>query len=70
MATKRRRTEDTEKTAADGKKFTIEKLKENCRQLFGVSTSTFAGASRGMAGTYTIEEMKAHIEAWKRKGVQ
>lgn len=50
-------------------KFTIEKLQENCQKLFGVSTSTFVGATYGMTGKYSIEEMKTHIETWKRKGV-
>ena len=49
-------------------KFTVEKLQANCRQLFGVSTSTFAGATYGMTGKYTVEEMKTHIEEWKKKG--
>lgn len=52
------------------KKYTIERLQANCRQLFGVSASTFAGATYGMTGNYTIEEMKTHIEAWKKKGVK
>lgn len=52
------------------KKYTVEKLQENCRELFGVSASTFAGATYGMTGTYTVEEMKAHIEAWRKKGVK
>lgn len=51
------------------KKYTVEKLQANCRQLFGISTSTFAGATYGMTGQYTVEEMKTHIEAWKKKGV-
>lgn len=51
------------------RKFPIKKLQENCMELFGVSTSTFAGATYSMAGEYTIEEMRAHIEAWKKKGV-
>lgn len=51
-------------------KFAVEKLQENCRQLFGVSTSTFAGATYGMTGKYTVEEMKAHIEAWKKREVK
>lgn len=50
-------------------KFTVEKLQANCRELFGVSTSTFAGATYGMTGRYTVGEMKAHVEAWKKKGV-
>ena len=52
------------------KKYTVEKLQANCRQLFGVSTSTFAGATYGMTGTYTVKEMKTHIEAWRKKGVK
>lgn len=51
-------------------KYAIEKLRANCRKLFGVSTSTFAGATYGMTGKYTVEEMRAHIEAWKKKGVK
>lgn len=59
----------TVKTGA-APKYTIDKLRANCRKLFGVSTSTFAGATYGMTGKYTVEEMKAHIEAWERKGVK
>lgn len=51
-------------------KFSVEKLQENCRKLFGVSTSTFAGATYGMTGKYTVEEMRAHIEAWKKREVK
>ena len=51
-------------------KFTVEKLRVNCHKLFGVSTSTFAGATYGMTGKYSVEEMRAHIEAWKKKGVK
>ena len=52
------------------KKFAIEKLQANCRELFGVSTSTFVGATYGMTGKYTVDEMRAHIEAWKKEGVK
>lgn len=51
------------------KKYPIEKLKQNCRQLFGISESAFAGVVYGLTGEYTIEEMKFHIETWKKKGV-
>lgn len=55
-----------EKTAekAAAPKFPVEKLAAHCRQLFGVSSCTFAGATQGMAGEYTVEEMKAHIKKW------
>lgn len=56
--------------AEAGMKFTVEKLRENCRQLFGVSTSTFIGATYGMTGKYTVEEMRTHIEKWGKKGVK
>lgn len=52
------------------KKYAVEKLQENCQQLFGVSTSTFAGATYGMTGTYTVEEMRTYLETWKKKGVK
>ncbi len=71
MATKKKAVESA--ASAQGKtakKYTVEKLQANCRQLFGVSTSTFAGATYGMTGTYTVEEMKTHIEAWRKKGVK
>ena len=56
--------------AETGPKFTIEKLKENCLSIFGVSTSTFVGATYGMTGKYTVEEMKTHIETWKKEAVK
>lgn len=61
---------DTPVQAGTAKKYTVEKLRENCRQLFGVSTSTFAGATYGMTGTYTVDEMRTHIEEWGKKGVK
>ena len=72
MATKRKTTvvTKTPPKEAAAPKFTVKKLGANCRQLFGVSTSTFAGATYGMTGKYTVEEMRAHIEAWKKKGVK
>lgn len=45
-------------------KFTVEKLQPHCMRLFGVSSCTFAGATHGMTGEYTVEEMKAHIKKW------
>lgn len=72
MATKTKSAADAEATAQvkAAQKFTVEKMQANCRQLFGVSASTFAGATYGMTGQYTVEEMRAHIEAWKKKGVK
>ncbi len=69
MAEKSKPTGGAKKAKTGAQKFTVEKLQANCRELFGVSTSTFAGATYGMTGKYTVEEMKNHIEAWKKKGV-
>lgn len=51
--------------AAVEKKFPLEKLRANCRELFGVTDCTFAGATHGMAGSYTVDEIKAHLEKWR-----
>lgn len=61
---------ETVMQAKTPKKYSVEQLQGNCRKLFGVSTSTFVGATHKMTGKYTVEEMKAHIEAWKKKGVK
>jgi len=52
---------------AKAAKFPLAKLAANCRALFGVSSCTFAGATHGLAGEFTVEEMKAHIENWGKK---
>ncbi len=52
------------------RKFTVAKLRENCRELFGISTSTFDGAAYGLTGKYTVDEMKARIKAWEKKEVK
>lgn len=66
MATKNTTTGET---AANTQRptFPVERLAADCRQLFGVSSCTFAGATYGMTGEYTVEEMKAHIEKWCSK---
>lgn len=51
-------------------KFPLEKLAAGCRTLFGVSASTFAGATAGMSGDYSVVEMKDHIDKWLKKEVK
>ncbi|MBE6845035.1 MAG: hypothetical protein E7508_04880 [Ruminococcus sp.] len=51
-------------------KFSIEQLRENCKKLFGVTTSTFNGATYNLKGKYNVSEMKAIIEKWKNKEVK
>lgn len=51
-------------------KFPISKLAAGCMTLFGVSSSTFAGATAGMNGDYSVAEMKDHIDKWLKKEVK
>lgn len=69
MSNKSKGTDTSDKTGA-APKYTLEKLRANCRALFNVSTSTFDGATHGLTGKFTVEEMRTHIEAWKRKEVK
>lgn len=55
-------------------RFTIEKLGENCKNLFGISQTAYIGATCGLTELYTVDEMKAIIDKWlgspikKKKG--
>lgn len=53
--------------AQTAQKFPIERLAKACRTLFHVSASTFAGATAGMTGEYTVNEMQQHINDWLGK---
>ena len=49
--------------------FSLEQLSKNSTELFGVSASTFAGATYRLKdkadARYTVAEMKAIIEKWQ-----
>ena len=49
--------------------YTLEKLRTNCRELFGVSTTTFAGATAALPNKkqYTVAEIKKVIDEWLKK---
>lgn len=47
--------------------FEISQLRENCRTLFGVDTYVFDGATFGMSGKFTVNNIKTTIEKWKNK---
>lgn len=50
-------------------KFTIPELRRKCVALFGVSSSTFAGAMNKHHGEeLTVKEAKAILERWLRGG--
>ena len=51
-------------------KFSIEKLRSNCLKLFGVTSSTFDGATYGLDGEFTVEEMKNTIDKWKKSKIK
>lgn len=53
--------------AQTAQKFPVERLAKACQTLFNVSASTFAGATAGMTGEYTVEEMRKHIDEWLGK---
>lgn len=48
-------------------KFSIEKLRQNCYAVFGISKSTFDGATYGLNGEYTVSEIRNAIEKWQKK---
>lgn len=51
-------------------KYAVEKLRNASLELFGISTSTFDGATCGLSGEYTLDEMRRIIENWKKKEVK
>ena len=55
---------------ATAPKFTIEKLRSNCVALFGVTSSTFDGATHGLNGEYTVDEMKNAIQKWQKTAIK
>lgn len=50
-------------------KYRLDKLRENCYQIFGVDASTFAGATASLPedGEYSVGEIKSIIERWSAK---
>ena len=54
--------------AAPPVKYQLSKLRDNSDKIFGVSSSTFAGATAKLPdGEYTIDEIKATLEKWQKK---
>lgn len=66
-------TEATVDTAVSNERtFKLSSLQKYCRKLFGVSTTTFVGATNSLdkGGLYTVEEIKSTIEKWCKKEVK
>lgn len=56
--------------APEEPKFPYDVLKANCVKLFGVTSSTFIGATIGKEGNnYTIAQMKQIIDDWLNKPI-
>ncbi len=58
---------EIQKTKKASQKFTLDKLRENSDNLFGISKSTFDGAVYGLKGEFTVSETKNIITNWKKK---
>jgi len=61
---------ETKQETAKEPKFPIAKLRENALKLFGVTVSTFDGATYGMSGEYSINELKSALKTWGEKEVK
>jgi len=45
-------------------KCSVARLRQDCLKLFGVTTSTYDGATFGLGGEFTVGEMRERIEEW------
>ena len=52
-----------------GVKFSVAELRVYAREVFGVSQSTFDGATCGAQGDFTVDEMKKLIEDWLKEAM-
>ena len=49
--------------------FTVEQLRPSARTLFGISQSTYDGATASIDGEqmFTVDEMRKHIDKWLKE---
>lgn len=49
--------------------FTVAQLRPSARKLYGISQSTYDGATASVDGdrVFTVEEMRNHIERWLKE---
>lgn len=59
-----------EKPTTSVKTYTIAQLRSCCQELFGVSDATFAGATLGLEGRFTEEQMRTRLEAWGKETIK
>lgn len=57
---------DTKEPAKNAPVFSLERLARDCHEIFGVTPSTFAGATCGLKADckMTVANMEAHIKKW------
>ena len=71
MGNKKPEKGETADTSVKAVKVPITKLEKRCLELFGVTSSTFAGATYGLTETeYSVEEMREIINRWLKKEVK
>lgn len=59
--------DQAKETAPAEPTFTVEQLRPSARSLFGVSQSTYDGATDGLIGEFTVEAMRKHIDEWLKE---
>ncbi len=61
----------TTETTAQEAKYKLSKLRENSKALFGISKSTFDGATVGLDAEkeYSKAEVKSAVEVWLKKPI-
>lgn len=60
----------TDAAGVQAVKFPISVLRKNCVNLFGITTSTFDGATFGKTGEYSVKEMQSMIKEWGEREVK
>jgi hypothetical protein len=59
----------SEPTASSKPTFTLDRLRKDCHKLFGITESTYDGATFGLSGEYTVEALRNVIEKWQNTQV-
>lgn len=57
-------------TTPSPEKFTVAQIRDNAYELFGITVSTFDGATYNKKGKYTIDEIQDFINKWLKKEVK
>ena len=65
----RKSVEDKTQSEIVSTKFPLERIRRDCERVIGVSKGTFDGATSGLKGEFTIDEIRGITETWLRKPV-